>query len=86
MNLHDEIAAIAYELFKSRNGIPVRDLDDWLDRNRSISQAFGAGDRNPRRKMLRRKQPRRRKQKPPKRMMPKKTKKPLRLIVPAPDL
>ena len=36
MNLHDEIAAIAYELFKSRNGILVRDLDDWLDAERIV--------------------------------------------------
>ena len=36
MNLHDEIAAVAYELFKSRNGIPVRDLDDWLDAERLV--------------------------------------------------
>ena len=36
MNLHDEIAAVAYELFKSRNGIPVRDLDDWLDAERIV--------------------------------------------------
>jgi hypothetical protein len=36
MDLHDEIAALAYELFKSRNGIPVRDLDDWLDAERIV--------------------------------------------------
>jgi hypothetical protein len=36
MDLHDEIAAVAYELFKSRNGIPVRDLDDWLDAERIV--------------------------------------------------
>ncbi len=36
MNLHDEIAAVAYELFKSRNRIPVRDLDDWLDAERIV--------------------------------------------------
>ena len=31
MNLHDEIAAVAYELFETRGRIPFRDLDDWLD-------------------------------------------------------
>ncbi len=31
MNLHDEIAAVAYELFKARGCSPVRDLDDWLE-------------------------------------------------------
>jgi len=36
MNLHDEIAAVAYELFKSRGYIPVRDLDDWLDAERIV--------------------------------------------------
>jgi len=36
MNLHDEIAAVAYELFKSRGFIPVRDLDDWLDAERIV--------------------------------------------------
>jgi Protein of unknown function (DUF2934) len=39
MNLHDEIAAVAYELFKSRNGIPVRALDDWLDAERIVLAA-----------------------------------------------
>ena len=36
MNLHDEIATVAYELFKSRSGIPVRDFDDWLDAERIV--------------------------------------------------
>ena len=36
MNLHEEIAAVAYELFKSRGFIPVRDLDDWLDAERIV--------------------------------------------------
>jgi hypothetical protein len=36
MNLHDEIATVAYELFKSRSGIPVRYLDDWLDAERIV--------------------------------------------------
>ena len=36
MNLHDEIAAVAYELFKSRGFIPNRDLDDWLDAERIV--------------------------------------------------
>jgi len=36
MNLHDEVARVAYELFKSRGCIPVRDLDDWLDAERIV--------------------------------------------------
>ena len=36
MNLHDEIAAVAYELFEVRGCIPVRDLDDWLDAERIV--------------------------------------------------
>jgi len=36
MNLHDEVAVVAYELFKSRGCIPVRDLDDWLDAERIV--------------------------------------------------
>ncbi len=31
MNLHDEIAAVAYELYEARGCIAGRDLDDWLD-------------------------------------------------------
>ncbi len=30
MNLHDEIAGIAYELYESRGATHGRDLDDWL--------------------------------------------------------
>jgi len=36
MNIHDEIAAVAYELFEARGRIPVRDLDDWLDAERIV--------------------------------------------------
>ena len=36
MTLHDEIATVAYELFKSRSGILVRDFDDWLDAERIV--------------------------------------------------
>jgi len=36
MNLHEEIATVAYELFESRGCIPVRDLDDWLDAERIV--------------------------------------------------
>lgn len=39
MDLHDEIAAVAYELFKSRSGMSgmaVRDFDDWLDAERIV--------------------------------------------------
>jgi hypothetical protein len=36
MNLHDEIAAVAYELCKSRGCIPARDLDDWLAAERIV--------------------------------------------------
>ena len=36
MNLHDEIAAVAYELYDARGCIPGRDLDDWLEAERII--------------------------------------------------
>ncbi len=36
MNLHDEIAAVAYELYEARGCIPGRDLDDWLDAERIV--------------------------------------------------
>lgn len=36
MNLHDEIAAVAYELYEVRGYIPGRDLDDWLDAERIV--------------------------------------------------
>ncbi len=36
MNLHDEIAAVAYELFESRGCIHGFDLDDWLTAERTV--------------------------------------------------
>ncbi len=36
MNLHDEIAEIAYELYESRGRIHGFDLDDWLAAERII--------------------------------------------------
>jgi len=36
MNLHDEIAGVAYELYEARSGIPGQDLDDWLDAERIV--------------------------------------------------
>ncbi len=36
MNLHDEIAAVAYELYEARGCISGRDLDDWLDAERIV--------------------------------------------------
>ncbi len=36
MNLHDEIAAVAYELYKVRGCVAGCDLDDWLDAERII--------------------------------------------------
>jgi hypothetical protein len=36
MNLHEEIAAIAYELYESRGCVRGRDLDDWLDAERLV--------------------------------------------------
>jgi len=36
MNIHDEVAAVAYELFEARGRIPVRDIDDWLDAERIV--------------------------------------------------
>ncbi|HUI46275.1 MAG TPA: DUF2934 domain-containing protein [Nitrospirota bacterium] len=36
MNLRDEIAAAAYELYETRGRIPGRDLDDWLEAERIV--------------------------------------------------
>jgi hypothetical protein len=36
MNLHDEIAAVAYELFETRGCVHGHDLDDWLDAERTV--------------------------------------------------
>jgi hypothetical protein len=36
MNLHDEIAAIAYDLFEARGCIHGCDLDDWLNAERMV--------------------------------------------------
>ncbi len=36
MNLHGEIAAVAYELFESKGCIHGCDLDDWLDAERIV--------------------------------------------------
>jgi len=36
MNLHDEIAAVAYELFETRGCVHGHDLDDWLDAERIV--------------------------------------------------
>lgn len=36
MNLHDEIAAVAYELFEARGCIHGCDLDDWLNAERMV--------------------------------------------------
>jgi hypothetical protein len=36
MNLQDDIAAVAYELYEARGRIPGWDLDDWLDAERIV--------------------------------------------------
>ena len=36
MNLHDEIAAVAYELYEARGCVAGRDFDDWLDAERIV--------------------------------------------------
>ena len=36
MNLHEEIARVAYELCQSRGCVPRRDLDDWLEAERIV--------------------------------------------------
>ncbi len=36
MNLHDEIAAVAYELYVAGGCVPGRDLDNWLDAERLV--------------------------------------------------
>ncbi len=36
MNLHDEIAVVAYELFESRGCVHGCDLDDWLEAERIV--------------------------------------------------
>ena len=36
MNLHDEIAAVAYALFEARGCIHGCDLDDWLNAEKMV--------------------------------------------------
>jgi hypothetical protein len=36
MNLHDEIAVTAFELFEARNCVHGCDLDDWLNAERMV--------------------------------------------------
>ena len=36
MNLHDEIAVAAFELFEARNCVHGGDLDDWLNAERIV--------------------------------------------------
>ncbi len=36
MNLHDEIAAVAYELYVAGGCVSGRDLDNWLDAERIV--------------------------------------------------
>ena len=36
MNLHDEIAVTAFELFETRNCVHGCDLDDWLNAERMV--------------------------------------------------
>lgn len=36
INLHDEIAKAAYELFESRDYVHGYDLDDWLEAERIV--------------------------------------------------
>ena len=36
MNLHDEIVAVAYELYVAGGCVPGRDLDNWLDAERIV--------------------------------------------------
>lgn len=36
MNIHDEVAVVAYELFEARGCVPCRELDDWLDAERIV--------------------------------------------------
>jgi hypothetical protein len=45
MDIHDEIAAVAYELFEARGCIHGCDLDDWLNAER-IVLAGHAGQEN----------------------------------------
>ena len=36
MNLHDEIVAVAYELYVAGGCVPGRGLDNWLDAERIV--------------------------------------------------
>jgi len=36
MNLHDEIVAVAYELYVAGGCVPGRDFDNWLDAERIV--------------------------------------------------
>ncbi len=44
---HAEIAARAYELYRSRGELPGRDIDDWLRAETELTEARKATKRRP---------------------------------------
>lgn len=40
MNLHDEIASLAYELYEKSKGIEGCDLDNWLEAERIVMSRY----------------------------------------------
>lgn len=36
MNLHDEIAKVAYELYEKSGRVPGRDLENWLEAEKIV--------------------------------------------------
>lgn len=40
MNLHDEIAKVAYELYEKSGRIEGRDLDNWLEAERIVMERY----------------------------------------------
>ncbi|GAB4409247.1 MAG: hypothetical protein OHK0032_04810 [Thermodesulfovibrionales bacterium] len=55
MNLHDEIAKVAYELYEKRGRVGGHDLDDWFEAERLVmarhaERAEGAAKEAPKRR------------------------------------
>ncbi len=44
MNMHDEIALVAYELFEGRGFVHGYDLDDWLNAERIVLTGHSGQD------------------------------------------
>ncbi|BCB97130.1 hypothetical protein JZK55_20520 [Dissulfurispira thermophila] len=40
MNLHDEIAKVAHELYEKSGRVPGRDLDNWLEAEKIVMARY----------------------------------------------